>query len=274
MASYIGLWKRETIQIGNSTPYENTTVYWLQAATYFADIRIPLTQPALPPEQNLLELEPAQLLRYAEITSFAGMIEATDTWIRWHRQIDFQPNPHSIDQGQVHYEGDNLIEIGEFEADGMTQTYREVWVPQPGDREAFLVLELEQEINLSTQKATHPKALWVTVGEHFTRIYDNRFYPSDFVAPAPEQLTPPELKRLMQFQTDYGKTNQPLPWQILLSNNPSRIGTSLQSRRNYQAQWQSNHLVETWQTAEGEQIEQHWAIREAAGNDLTSLFIT
>jgi hypothetical protein len=261
MASYIGLWKRETIQIGDAAPYEDATVYWLQSETYFADIRIPLTQP---PPQDLLELEPSELLKYAQITSFAGTIEATDTWIRWHRTIDFRPDPGSVDQGEVYYQGNNLIEIGEFTVDGITKSYLEVWVPQPTDRENYLVLELVQEVNTATQTISHPKALWVTVGEHFIRIYDNRFYPPGFVAPEPEELTLSELKRLIQFQTDYGRSDGETPWQILLSNHPNRVGTSLQSKPNYRIQLEAEQLIETWETPGGE-IQYYWVIREAKG---------
>ncbi|NJR57180.1 MAG: hypothetical protein HC768_23250 [Acaryochloris sp. CRU_2_0] len=111
---------------------------------------------------------------------------------------------------------------------------------------------------------THPKALLVNVGEHFIRIYDDRFYPSDFVTPT--EFSDSELRRLMQFQVDYGRRQGELPWQITLSNDPNRIGTTLQNKPNYHAQWLDDILIESWTTGRGETLEHHWHVREFTGN--------
>jgi len=279
---FTGLWKRQSIQIGDSEPYEDATVLWLQAQTYFADIRIPLNQPSLPSGQSLLNLTLPQLLEFAKFKAFAGTIDATESWIRWNRKIDFKPDPSRVDQGKVHFEGQNLIEVGEFFVNGDAQSYLEVWVPQIAGPTDCLVLELAQEVNQATQgfaggssgdfleqaqTVTHPCALLVAVGEHFIRVYDDRNYPPEFAAPDPVQLSATELKRLMQFQVDYGKrTGEAAPWQILLSNDPSRVGTALQARTGYQARWQDEVLIETWKTAKGENLEHHWQVYEGTSN--------
>jgi Protein HRI1 len=184
MSRYLGLWKRESIQIGNSAPYEDATVLWLQAKTYFADIRIPLNQTSLLPGQTLQSLRASELLQFAQFKAFAGTIASTDTWIRWNRAIDFTPNPDRVDQGNVHFEGKNLIEIGEFSTgdplNDQSQQYLEVWTPQPLSNQDYCVLELTQVVNLSTQAITSPKALLIRVGEHFIRIYDDRSYSANF----------------------------------------------------------------------------------------------
>ncbi|NJR57179.1 MAG: hypothetical protein HC768_23245 [Acaryochloris sp. CRU_2_0] len=131
--NYIGLWKRASIQLGDTDPYEDAIVFWLQAETYFADIRIPLSQPALAHQQSLLSLDTPELLKFAEFQAFAGTIDATKSWIRWNRSIDFRPDPSRVDQGSVHFEGNNLIEMGEFEFEDEIQQYLEVWVPQSND---------------------------------------------------------------------------------------------------------------------------------------------
>ena len=263
-ATYTGLWKRRSIQLG-SAPYEDAIVFWLQAEQYFADIRIPLNQPSSP-QQSLCDWDGAELLRFSEFQAFAGTINATESWICWNRTIDFRPDPHRVDQGNVHFEGNNLIEVGEF--DGGRQKYLEVWVPQSMDGSDRLVLELAQEVNTNTQTVTHPKALLVAVGGHFIRIYDDRCYPPDFVAPAPTELSTSDLKRLMRFQVDYGKCRGEKPWQILLSNNPSRKGTTLQARTEYQAQWQHNIWMESWKIDSGETLEHHWQVRESTRNPM------
>jgi hypothetical protein len=264
LAKYIGLWKRESIQVADAAPYEDSIVFWLQAEKYFADIRIPLTQPALPLHKTLSDLEPTELSKFSQFNAFAGTIDATEHWIRWNRAIDFKPDPSRVDQGSIHFEGDNLIEIGEFDLEDEIQQYLEVWVPQSrsiGDR---LVLELAQELNATTQTVTHPKALWVTVGEDFIRVYDDRFYPTDFVTPS--ELSDVALQQLMQFQVDYGKRQGEAPWQIALSNDPSRVGTTLQSKANYQAQWLDDLFIESWVATTGETLEHHWHVRESTGD--------
>jgi len=265
-STYTGLWKRSSIQLGDAPPYEDATVFWLQAEKYFADIRIPLTQPSLSPPLSLRILDTPELLQFAQFTAFAGVIDIAESWIRWNRTIDFSPDPNRVDQGNVFFAGKNLIESGEFDFGGGIQQYSEVWVPQTTDTSDRLVLELVQEINTDAHIVTYPKALLVAVGEHFIRIYDARFYPLDFVAPAPAELSGSDLQRFMRFQVDYGKCKGETPWQIALSNDPSRKGTALQARTEYQAHWQGDIWVETWKTHTGETLEHHWQRREFAGN--------
>jgi hypothetical protein len=272
MSRYLGLWKRESIQIGDADPREDAMVFWLQAKTYFADIRIPLNQASLPPGQTLQSLSSSELLQFAQFTAFAGTIASTDSWIRWNRAIDFTPNPDQVDQGSVQFEGKNLIEIGECspgdplkdQLNAQPQQYREVWTPQPLSSQDYCVLELTQVVNLSTQAIASPKALLIRVGEHFIRIYDDRAYSPDFAAPDPALLSAEDLHHLMQFQVDYGQhTAVATPWEILLSNDPSRVGTSLHAKADYQSSWQNQSLIESWSTEQGEQLEYHWQIRES-----------
>ena len=263
-SQYIGLWKRESIQWADASPDEDSIVFWLQAERYFADIRIPLNQPCLPPQKSLSDLDLSELPKFAQFSAFAGAIDATESWIRWNRTIDFKPDPSRIDQGSVHFEGENLIEMGESEVGDEIQQYLEIWVPQSQDTGDRLVLELAQELNATTQTVTYPKALWVTVGEHFIRLYDDRFYPSDFVTPS--EVSGLALKQLMQFQADYGKRSGDIPWQIALSNDSSRIGTTLQAKANYHSQWLDNLLIESWTASTGETLEHHWNVRESTGD--------
>lgn len=264
MEQYIGLWKRASIQIGEGTPFENATVYWLQAETYFADIRIPFNQPFL--SQPLLSLDRDSLLPFAEINAFAGTIDCTETWIRWNRKVDFKPSS-DIDQGKVLFVGTDLIEQGETLVDGKVEAYTEIWQPQPIEQGDRLVLELVRAVNLTTQLVTYPKGLWVTVGAHSIRLYDNRSYAADFAAPEPSKLSETELRHLMQFQADYSqhkrdKGSHRGSWETMLSANPKRIGRQL----NPPTQVRDGILVEIEEQALGELLEYHWEIRESTGN--------
>ena len=261
MTKYTGLWQRRSIQIADSAPYEDTLVYWLQADRYFADIRIPFSQPAL--TQPLLSLDRERLLSFAQFSAFAGTIDSSPTWIRWHRQIDFQPDPQSVDQGEVEFVGADLIERGESMADGKAEPYTEVWVPQlePTDNHNRLVLELVGAVNLTTQTRSYPKGLWVRVGRHAIRLCDPRGYAPDFTAPNPAALSADALCHLMQFQADYSQLTGD-GWQIERSIDPNRVGRPSAAS----AQWRGDCWVETAQLASGEQVEYSWAVRETAGS--------
>ncbi len=264
MEQYIGLWKRASIQLGDRAPSENATVYWLQAETYFADIRIPFDQPRL--SQPLLSLDRDSLLPFAQINAFAGAIDCTETWIRWNRMVDFKPSS-DIDQGKVYFAGTDLIEQGESNINDKVEAYTEVWQPQPTEQGDRLVLELVRAINLTTQVTSYPKGLWITVGSHTIRICDNRGYTDDFIAPEPSKLSEAELKHLMQFQAEYSqhkheKDHSKGSWETMLSSDPSRIGR----RFNFPTQVREDVLVETQEQASGEIVEYYWKIREAAGN--------
>jgi Protein HRI1 len=264
MEQYIGLWKRASIQVGEGAPFENATVYWLQAETYFADIRIPFNQPLL--SQPLLSLDRDSLLHFAQINAFAGAIACTETWVRWNRMVDFKPSS-DIDQGKVHFAGTDLIEQGESTVDGKIEAYTEIWQPQPTEQGDRLVLELVRAISLTTQIVTYPKGLWVTVGSHAIRICDNRGYANNFIAPEPSELSEAELKHLMQFQADYSqykreKGSSEGSWETMLSSDPSRMGRQLAPP----TQARDGVLVETQKQDSGETVEYYWEIREAAGN--------
>ena len=255
MNQYIGLWRRASIQIGEGVPYEDTTVYWLQAETYFADIRIPFSQPSL--SQPLSSLSRDNLLALAQFSAFAGKIDCTETWIRWHRLVDFRPSGE-IDQGDVYFAGENLIERGKSTVDGKIEAYTEVWVPQPDDHSNRLVLELVRATNLTTQAITYPKGIWVTVGNHAIRLCDHRGYSTNVVAPQPSELSEAELKHLMQFQAEYSQRNPKNGWKITMSADPTRLGRAA----DYPVRRQDGVWVEMQQQDSGEIIEYCWQIRE------------
>ncbi|BAC92286.1 hypothetical protein [Gloeobacter violaceus] len=223
---YTGLWRRETIQIEGGEPHETAVVLWLQVDAYFADLRIPFERAFLPAGQSLADLPIRRLRDFAGFSAFAGSIEATADWIRWNRTIDFRPRPGQLDQGRVHREDSHLIEIGEFaRPDGSTGMYKEIWVPQPCASPDVLVLELSEPVDSASRAIRPAKGMLVRLAQHFTHIYDPRGYPPDFEAPDPQDLSEPELRRLLDFQADYGCYEAGSErWQILLSSDPGRVG--------------------------------------------------
>lgn len=111
----LGVWRRESIQlIGapgiDSAPFETAEVYWFQARSRFADLRIP--------RRSGVPLSDAE--------AFGG----TQTWqppsLRFHHALDRSGKP-GADQGDLSWDGATLVEHGTFEVDGEHCQYVERW---------------------------------------------------------------------------------------------------------------------------------------------------
>lgn len=256
---YLGLWKRASLQLGEQPAQETEQVYWLQGYSHFADLRIPLNYPT-----QLVAHDRAALLPLTTMTAFAGTTQVYGNQIEWHHTIDFKPQPHSSDQGTVHWDGGDLIEVGEWIANGQMQSYRERWVPQPLDHPDFYALELVKQINHTTQTTLHPLGKWVVVGQYFLRLIDFRPLPKGWVTPELEQLGLTELQQFLQFQAEFGYvTGQSTPWCISASNWADQVGRSLRDRAAYQTTWQGDFWIEQW-CQDAVFMERHWRVCEAS----------
>lgn len=259
MNRYSGLWKRQSIQLGDCAPLETATVFWLQAGSYFADLRIPHDWPSLGEGQSLQSQLVDTLLPFARLVAFGGTTETTESRIRWTHQIDFRPRPGSLDEGSVFWEAGNLIEDGQFETPSGLQTYREVWVPEPLGPGNLLVLQLDSP-DTPGGITGHPQGLLVIVGEHFIHLYDDRGYLPEYAVPDPDVLSEPDLRRLLQFQADYGKRDSSNRLEIRLSSDPSRLG----QRLDVAAEWQEDYWLNRRPDRSGKPGEQRWRVLETA----------
>ncbi|MBC8123773.1 MAG: hypothetical protein H7Y22_18285 [Gemmatimonadaceae bacterium] len=258
MNRYTGLWKRQSIQLGDCDPVETATVFWLQAGSYFADLRIPHDWPSL--GEGHLQPQPVDaLLPFTRLMAFGGTTETTESRLLWTHQIDFQPRPGSVDEGSVFWEAGNLIEDGQCETPDGLQTYREVWVPEPLGSGNLLVLQLDSP-DIEGGITSHPRGLLVMVGEHFIHLYDDRGYPPKYATPDPTMLSGPELRRLLQFQADYGNRDSDNRLEIRLSSDSSRVG----QRLDVAAEWQGECWLNRRPDRSGKPGEQRWRVLETA----------
>ncbi|MEW5696969.1 MULTISPECIES: hypothetical protein [Pseudomonas] len=110
---YLGVWQRTLLTTTDGVHDTATQVYWLQTASLFADLRIPVPAPGTPAE-------------LATQAGFAGVTEITGELCQWHRAIDFQPPNGREDIGRMCFERpDYLLE------DGLDGSYHEVWERLP-----------------------------------------------------------------------------------------------------------------------------------------------
>jgi len=107
-----GGWLRRSIAVGGGPAQETATVWWLQASTRFADLRVPLAQDG-------------------RAQSFAGATTWEPPALTWEHELDLEGLADS-DTGRVHFDGELLVEEGEWAGDSGPRGYVEVWEPMPG----------------------------------------------------------------------------------------------------------------------------------------------
>lgn len=105
---FVGAWHRVDISIDGGEPTETHTVWWLQAATAFADIRVPLHGTS-------------------DADSFAGHTRWEDPSLTWDRHLDLHARPDT-DTGVIAWDRLDMLEDGTFGFGGQTpMPYRERW---------------------------------------------------------------------------------------------------------------------------------------------------
>jgi hypothetical protein len=136
-ARYRGIWRRSLLVTpdGRDT---TTTVFWLQAAHWHADIRIPAGRPDFSQVGSLDACSAAQRAWLATQQGFAGITQVRVDGQRevcsWQRRIDRQPPQAVPDEGWMRFTPDRLVETG------VHASYLEHWHRLPGTEEGIGVL--------------------------------------------------------------------------------------------------------------------------------------
>jgi hypothetical protein len=142
-----GAWSRRSVSVSGSAHFETQQVIWLQAGTCYADIRVPFC-----PE--------------AEEWCCAGRSGWDVEGYRWTRHLDLgvvtgTPWAAPDDVGELVWEGDALLERGQWPTRNEPVPFEEVWVRLPGDCGPFLALADET-------------ACLLQVGDHAITVVDGR----------------------------------------------------------------------------------------------------
>lgn len=128
-ASYVGLWERTLLERnspGTLTSDRPARVYWMQTATWHADIRIPLERPDFSSVERLEDCDEAQLAFIVGQEAFFGLTKVDGTVCTWLRLHDLRPGT-ALDIGRMTFAGPDLL----FEY-GIAEDYLEHWERQPG----------------------------------------------------------------------------------------------------------------------------------------------
>ena len=112
---YRGVWQR-TLLDAPGVHDTTTTVFWMQAGRWHADLRMRAGRPDFSGVGSLDDCSTAQLAWLAAQQGFAGITEVVVTAEQevcaWHRQVDVQPPGLTADAGVIVFTPDGLIETG------------------------------------------------------------------------------------------------------------------------------------------------------------------
>lgn len=129
-----GVWRRSLLRTPRSSDTD-TTVRWLQASRWHADLRIPAGRPDFSGVTSLAECTSAQLQWLAAQEGFVGVtrVDAQNDDTAWLRLADFQPPSALPDAGHARFRDGMLVETG-IHAD-----YLEHWHKVAGSDDGFAV---------------------------------------------------------------------------------------------------------------------------------------
>lgn len=147
-ARFLGTWERSDLCVDGVASAGAGRAVWVQSHTLFVDVRGPGG--------------------FASDTCFAGSTKWEDPYLEWSHTIDRATSHAGTDRGHIMFDGDDLIEQGDFIA-GEPRAYRERWRRLTGTSELVLA-------------ATGPGGIAVRVGEHAAVVVDRRGRGGGFAA--------------------------------------------------------------------------------------------
>lgn len=241
---YCGVWRRTLLKTPDVHDAD-TTVFWLQAMRWHADIRIPARRPDFSGVRTLADCNRAQLLWLAQQQGFAGLtqIDATSQpeICRWHRMVDYRPPSATPDAGFMRFEPTQLVETG-VHAD-----YLEHWSRLPSSDQGIAVLQRADD-QLRQQ-------FLMVAGNHVMHVRERAWsWPPDLPADSDmTQFDDATLRDALDFEISFGTRtaggwtvkHSTLPW---LEGHPIRITMTPVGNDAVDLAW--NGISTAWQVLE------------------------
>lgn len=224
-ARYRGVWQRTLLETPEASDTD-TTVFWLQAGRWHADIRLPAGRPDFSGIRSLADCGPAHLAWLAAQQGFAGITTVSaapdgSEICQWHRLVDFQPPAATPDAGAMRFHGDELTETG-VHAD-----YLETWRRLPDSADGHLVLQLDDP----KAPPPGPMRLLMVAGRHVMHVRSR-------AAPWPAGVVPGTSladlagagqAALLDFEISFGERG-PDGWKVIRSTLPWREHATIAMR--------------------------------------------
>lgn len=216
----MGVWRREQITAPGGYLDDTTRVFWVQAGSWYGDIRLRIDIPRRPGTDGFAEFTDAELLELAKAQGFAGQLTVTPEICAWRRDLDYQPPGPIPDEGTWAIEGDILVE------GGIHAEYEEIWRQEPGSQGLRAAFGLAKG-----------QGLLILAGDHFLQIEARE-------QPLPDGESLPALVgaalaagdralacALLTMPICYGRIGE--DWKIIHATLPWREGQSLWSKPPY-----------------------------------------
>lgn len=151
--AYLGLWRRTLLETPQGRDIDSM-VYWLQTASWHADLRIPAAKPDFRGVHTLEDCTQCHLEWLLLQEGFAGVTQVNGNLCEWHRRFDYHPLPLR-DIGYMRFRNDMLEEFG------VESQYRERWVSEPLAAHVFSAEQTVYEGHLH---------LLMRAGEYFVEV--------------------------------------------------------------------------------------------------------
>ena len=156
-----GVWRRELITAPGGYRDDTTRVFWVQADSWYGDIRLRLDIPRKTGATSFADFSDAELIELAKAQGFAGQLTVTPEMCAWRRDLDYQPPGPIPDEGTWRIEGDMLVE------GGIHAEYEEIWRLEPqsqglraafglGDGQGLLVIAGDHFLMMQARKTPLP----------------------------------------------------------------------------------------------------------------------
>jgi len=213
-----GTWSREWLQEGKEK--SNTLdVYYLQTATYFADVRVPRDRTGLSNARSFADLTDEQLRLLAGQNGYTGRTTLAGTIATWHEDIAFRPSDGTPDKGRL-----ERIARDRMYEHGLDDSYIESWKFLTNGQGRFLVIRVEHSGRLLRSL--------VVVGNQFVyvrnRAKDLPLAPSFDALIKATNATRDQIIEYLDCEFSVGRVRGgSVPWEIERSTLPWREGRRL-----------------------------------------------
>jgi hypothetical protein len=141
-ARFFGAWERDELTVDGDRVADAGRAVWVEAGAAYVDVR--------------------GAGGFASDTCFAGTTSWAEPCLTWRHDIDAHPGGDGVDVGHMTFDGEDLIEQGDFIA-GKQVPYRERWRRLGGPRGPVLAADTVDGTGLA-----------VRVGNHAATVVDQR----------------------------------------------------------------------------------------------------
>jgi hypothetical protein len=135
---FLGAWERDDLMVDGDLVAEAGRAVWVEAGAAYVDVR--------------------GAGGFASDTCFAGTTSWAEPCLTWRHEIDAHPGEDGMDIGYMTFDGDDLIEEGDFIA-GKHVPYRERWRRLNGPSGPVLAAELVECGGLAVRVGNHAAAV-------------------------------------------------------------------------------------------------------------------